>query len=260
MPAKIATKRLQEENLLLTDFIVAWKQCMFEIQEVNTSLAKSLVKNMETRLQTPMESEVLLAAMLLDLRVCTLLTIEQEEQAIQHLRKLWNKLQSQAKRVAVESNEPAESTINENEQENTENSASQKLATLIQQKYLEKHQGQEGHQYAGYDIAIALRSFSHQPPRSLQSSVLTYWKEDRYKWPELFSLAMIVLATPATQVSVERLFSAMKFIFSVYRSSLKGNIVDAILVIRCNKDIFGSNGEAQKNKKLKLAPKQLRDI
>ena len=51
---------------------------------------------------------------------------------------------------------------------------------------------------------------------------------------------MIVLATPATQVSVERLFYGMRYIFSTLRGNLKADILNAILLIRCNSDIFNN--------------------
>ena len=39
---------------------------------------------------------------------------------------------------------------------------------------------------------------------------------------------------PVTQVSVERLFSSMKFILSDHRASMKQDLLDAILFLRAN--------------------------
>ena len=41
-------------------------------------------------------------------------------------------------------------------------------------------------------------------------------------------------AMPVTQVSVERLFSSMKFILSDHRASMKQDLLDAILFLRAN--------------------------
>ena len=42
-----------------------------------------------------------------------------------------------------------------------------------------------------------------------QLSAIEFWKRNKYNYPELYKLFEIVLAVPATQVSVERLFSAL---------------------------------------------------
>ena len=45
-------------------------------------------------------------------------------------------------------------------------------------------------------------------------------------------VALTVTALPPTQVSVERLFSALKFTKSDLRSSMKEDLVEAILFLR----------------------------
>lgn len=65
-------------------------------------------------------------------------------------------------------------------------------------------------------------------------SDLQFWQNNKYNYPELYVLSQIVFAAPATQVSVERLFSALRFIFSRLRSRLSGNIINDILIIRMN--------------------------
>ena len=50
----------------------------------------------------------------------------------------------------------------------------------------------------------------------------------------LLTTAKILRAMPVTQVSVERLFSSMKFIPSDHRASIKQDLLDAILFLRAN--------------------------
>ena len=50
----------------------------------------------------------------------------------------------------------------------------------------------------------------------------------------LLTTAKILSAMPITQVSVERLFSSMKFILSDHRASMKQDLLDAILFLRAN--------------------------
>ena len=50
----------------------------------------------------------------------------------------------------------------------------------------------------------------------------------------LLTTAKILSAMPVTQVSVERLFSSIKFILSDHRASMKQDLLDAILFLRAN--------------------------
>lgn len=43
---------------------------------------------------------------------------------------------------------------------------------------------------------------------------MDFWIENKSLHPELYELAMVVLAVPPTQVSVERSFFELKFILS----------------------------------------------
>lgn len=48
--------------------------------------------------------------------------------------------------------------------------------------------------------------------------------------------SMALAALPVTQVSVERLFSAMKLLLTDLRSRLKGDILEAMLLLRSNRE------------------------
>lgn len=45
----------------------------------------------------------------------------------------------------------------------------------------------------------------------------------------------IVTALPVSQVAVERLFSALKYIYNDLRSNMKEDLLDSILFLRMNK-------------------------
>ena len=52
--------------------------------------------------------------------------------------------------------------------------------------------------------------------------------------PILYELSQIILAIPSTQVSVERLFSGLKFILSPLRYNIAGDKLNDIMIIRTN--------------------------
>lgn len=74
--------------------------------------------------------------------------------------------------------------------------------------------------------------FLQYPRISAISDVLQFW-DDRRAHP-LYDLACVVLAVPATQVSVERNFSTLKFIYSNLRCRLTEQNLANILFIKLN--------------------------
>lgn len=77
-------------------------------------------------------------------------------------------------------------------------------------------------------------------------NLFNYWFAKKNKNRELFSLFCVTNAVPMTQVSVERLFSSLKFIFSCLRSNLSPEMVQNILIIRCN-NLFTKISEEKKS-------------
>lgn len=67
-----------------------------------------------------------------------------------------------------------------------------------------------------------------------KENVLKYWDQKKITHPELSELASMALAVPVTQVSVERLFSSLKFMLDPLRMRLTGSFVDDLLIIRNN--------------------------
>lgn len=83
-------------------------------------------------------------------------------------------------------------------------------------------------------LQSSLDQFLNEPLLSSKEHVLIYWQKSKDKYPYLYKLSTIVLAAPMTQVSVERLFSSLKFVVSNYRLSLKDDVIEDLLFIRCN--------------------------
>jgi hypothetical protein len=60
----------------------------------------------------------------------------------------------------------------------------------------------------------------------------------RKRQPELYKLAKVALKVPATQVTLERLFSNMGFILSTMSFSMKKDILQDTLIMRCYKMFY----------------------
>lgn len=68
----------------------------------------------------------------------------------------------------------------------------------------------------------------------LKSDIKKFVHEMKFKSPHMSELAQVVLATPATQVSVERSFSALSFILNEKRTSLSPENINSILLVKLN--------------------------
>ena len=66
-------------------------------------------------------------------------------------------------------------------------------------------------------VRNALTSFQLNKRVDSNNNVLQYWQKESINQPHLFMLAQIVLAVSRTQVSVERLFSGIKYIMTYLR-------------------------------------------
>ncbi|XP_053692107.1 uncharacterized protein LOC128740574 [Sabethes cyaneus] len=83
-----------------------------------------------------------------------------------------------------------------------------------------------------------LKALDAEPRQSHTSDIFQHWLKRRESHPELFEVAMVVLATPSNQVSVERAFSALALVLSPHRTGLGQDTLENILLIKLNRDIF----------------------
>lgn len=68
----------------------------------------------------------------------------------------------------------------------------------------------------------------------IDANLIEYWQEKKYSYPYLRKLALIVHAVPATQVSVERAFSALKIILSDLRCNLSERTLRSLMFVKLN--------------------------
>ena len=90
---------------------------------------------------------------------------------------------------------------------------------------------------AATSIDSVIDSFLSEPRLDQKENIVEYWYGRRVSHPILYALSKVVLAMPATQVSVERLFSGLKFILSLQRLQLTKDLLNDIMFLSAN-DIF----------------------
>ena len=67
-----------------------------------------------------------------------------------------------------------------------------------------------------------------------KNPIMQFWQEKSKTFPALFQVAIVALGAAGTQVSVERLFSFLKFILNDQRDKLTSQNLDNILLVMCN--------------------------
>lgn len=88
-PAKICTKKLQAEQLTLSDFFHFWTKCYLDTSHVQTPLAQQICLFMKNRQNVLMTNATFLSALYLDPRFQLVLLSEEEALALHHLNITW---------------------------------------------------------------------------------------------------------------------------------------------------------------------------
>lgn len=83
-----------------------------------------------------------------------------------------------------------------------------------------------------------LKALDAEERQNHNYDVWNHWIARKHTHPELYEVAMVVLATPSSQVSVERAFSALALILTDLRTGLSEETLSNILTIKLNRDLF----------------------
>lgn len=233
LPAKICSKKLQSEQLTLSDFYSTWISCKIETRSLENPFSNKLVKCMENREQFIMNNKVLLAAIFLYPRFKITLNKVQHDTAISHLISIWvylknNGINTKDNNEIMEDQLPG--SVNSDFNQNSDH-----LENFLQER--ERVEVSSSSQNATSTmIENVLKScYLNKKRLSYKINILQFWKSMENTYPELYILTKIVFAVPSTQVSVERLFSGLKFILSPYRSNVTSKHLENQLIVRTNR-------------------------
>lgn len=89
------------------------------------------------------------------------------------------------------------------------------------------------------EVMEKLKNLSDSPRLKLVhgQNIIQHWFELTKMDQDLWSVVSVILAAPATQVSVERAFSALAIILSKLRSRLSEETLHDILIVKLNIDL-----------------------
>lgn len=233
LPAKVCTKNLQSEQLTLTDFYGEWIACKFKTEAQTSSFAQKLLQFMISREKFILSNKVFISAIFLDPRYKVTLSEEQCLIAIDHLIKVWVQLKKLQSEDIDTNNQISDDKHNDSSDSDTTDEVEQFLKSKSSEIEI-LSSSQTSVMFT--QIETILKNYNINQKRiNYKTDILKFWKSMEETYPELYQLANVVFCVPATQVSVERLFSGLKFVLSPYRTNISSKHLEDQLLIRTNK-------------------------
>lgn len=235
-PVSALTTRLQHEQLDVTQFVALWRS-MFELDRQKlqgSNKAAKLRKCLEIREKPVFENPLIQCGIFLDKRFNLTLSQQEVNSAKAFILQVWKKqkilagedINEAVPQMTVDPfTETDLSSVSDHfelhmaglDRSNHSTQTSQSLRINKDQSILETE----------------LLAFESLPRLPVNSNILEFWKIQK-SFPVLKNIAFDIISVPVTEVSVERMFSHLNFILNAYRSSLKADLLEDILLLRMN--------------------------
>lgn len=242
-PAAEATIRLQAEQLTLGDFYSIWIICKTKTEKLNFPLAKDIVTSMINREKLLLQNKAFLAAIFIDPRWKIVLSEQEMEIAKNWIKDVYRQMcvvNQEQEEISQELEETSTASSSRDPISVQNSLASDNFHTDLQSLESILNETQRVRARTADSVRLTfdyyLAEYVTAPRLAITEDVIVYWTQ---KLPnKLAEVALVVLAAPATQVTVERLFSTLKFILTPSRNRLLDQTLKSIILIKCNKDMF----------------------
>lgn len=226
------TIKLQSENCTLSDFYGYWLSISHKLTTIThyPDFIEKLKNQMNDYQNRLLDNPVLISAVYLHPRYQRSLPREKRQIAVLFLSGLYRKA------ISFESEE---NTVNDQQPDaDIDESFIEFLESLGCDGAGNERTTQSESEIRNHlDINTLLKNFNGIQV-NLGVAVLDFWKMNKTTRPELFKLAQIIFAVPPTQTSVERAFSVFAIIFTPRRNQLGDRVLQDILLVRLNSDMF----------------------
>ena len=84
------------------------------------------------------------------------------------------------------------------------------------------------------ELVLKITKYNNRYNITADCDLLSFWKLNAKYFHTFNKIAMVVLGIPSTEVSVERIFSTLKYILGDQRMSIDGDILDKLLMVLLN--------------------------
>lgn len=225
----ITTKMLQTTNFTLSDFHAEWLILKNNIKieadssDAHNDYAKQFLLSMDKYSGQLLSNPMYVSCVYLDPRFTKTLNLTQKTLAISKLLKVYE-------RIINEENEHFNAVCDNNKTNRLD-----MLENIIAEECDVVESTIENNTET---IHRLLQEFAQLPRERASINILDYWEKNKTSKPELFKLSQIVYAAAPTQTSTESSFSTLGHIFSSRRTKIKDKLLEDILIINLNKDLF----------------------
>lgn len=247
----ITTNMLQKADFALSDFFGCLKIMNLKIEQMmnsstrkHTNLAEKLKQTLEKRKRKMLDNQLMLCAIYLDPRYkCEVDKDPEKMQLVRFtLESLWErmKLVKNGEPVQLENQEPTADDIDSME----------KFFDELDEQYnslgIRSGGSEDGLNGIDYTqdkshITKAIDKYNSSIQIRMKSSenIHAFWEKNKEEYGfELYEIASVIFAVPPTQTSVERTFSALKFMLTDKRYNLNQDLLECMLLIHLNRDIY----------------------
>lgn len=241
---------LQRDDCTLSDLFGYILAIEFGLQKeiakdsLKTTLAEMLYQKINERKTSLLENRLMVTAVYLDPRYKCALKDSPEKITLAKLtiERVWERMQTLHESPALET--PAHPS---------EELCDIEVLLSSVDEYYEKNGIESSSETATNDVSFAktnndimtgLNYYDEKTKNKRINSnekVLHFWEENKTEFPngmEIYEVVSAILAIPPTQAAVERVFSATKFIFGERRCQLRQKLLEDILIIHTNQEIF----------------------
>ena len=232
-PLREATCALQLKNLTAGEFLAQWIKCKVILERSTAVTAPLFLQAMEKRESSVLSNPAFLSAVYLDKRYNVLLTEKQNELSQIHLLGLWKKIQMISSTLSVADSLSAKENSFANGGSDGEADSDSDSVDIVEH-LLRANDEKKAANTANKETEVAehLKMFAKGSRISKSECIFQWW---HYQQESIIKkLAEVAIALPVTQASVERTFSGLRYILNDLRLGLKEDIVDAIMLLRCN--------------------------
>lgn len=240
--AYVATNALQLPSFTLSDFFGCWLKLKYQLNKVianetlNTNFAATLLQYLQVREKELLLYPTMLCAVYLDRRY------KQELKNVDHILIAKQTLANLYERVLAERPQPEQHDESVTKNDSFESFLCQHDVSLYTETTTTTNS------LSRTDFMMKLQEFDEKTVRmNHKLDILKDWEERKETFPELYEVACIIYGIPPTQVTVERSFSAMGFIFNPKRAKLGQKMLENILMIKLNCELVQSINDCDLN-------------
>lgn len=223
------------------DFYILWKNLLMKMQRIKKNMSEKFVEALNKRERTMLilNAPPTLACVFLHYKYGVILSESEKSIAVQHIITVWKSIRKLSDNNAVAastSSTEEHSAYTEDECVDIDDLLTYRrsLRTIVDaETVLNDSTSAATHAIRRFELFLR----STEPSDSNKTSV-EFWCKYKLTEPDLFQVACVINAAAPTQVSVERLFSALSFVLSPQRTRLKDENIDNILVVGQNKELY----------------------